>query len=93
MYLGLLATAAVADMPVGAPLPFASALEQAPDGMRTSEARPGSAVRRLPSTSRSRRRFDNPQKEVDLTPVLRHRRAKAADAVRERELPLLPQST
>ena len=27
MYLGLLATAAVADMPVGAPPPFASALE------------------------------------------------------------------
>src|SRR5438270_12797109 len=42
--MGLPATAAVADMPVGAPPPFASALEQAPDGTRTSGARPGSAV-------------------------------------------------
>jgi hypothetical protein len=42
--MGLPATAAVADMPVGAPPPLASALEQAPDGMRSSEARPGSAV-------------------------------------------------
>ncbi len=32
VYMGLLATAAVADMPVGAPPPFAPALEQAPDG-------------------------------------------------------------
>ena len=42
--MGLPATAAVAGMPVGAPLPFASALEQAPDRMRRSEARHGSAV-------------------------------------------------
>src|SRR5947209_10912212 len=42
--MGLPATAAVADMPVGAPPPFASALEQAADGTRTSGARSGSAV-------------------------------------------------
>src|SRR5438270_12924678 len=42
--MGLPATAAVADMPVGAPPPFVSALEQAPDGTRTSGARPGSAM-------------------------------------------------
>ena len=44
MYLGQLATAAVADMPVGAPSPCASALEQAPDRTRTSGAWPGSAL-------------------------------------------------
>lgn len=41
--IGLLATAAVADMPVGAPSPFASALEQAPDRTRATGARSGSA--------------------------------------------------
>jgi hypothetical protein len=39
------ATAAVADMPVGAPSPFASVLEQAPDDMRTSGAWPGSTMK------------------------------------------------
>lgn len=42
VYLGLPATAAVADMPVGAPPPFASALEPSSGRTRTSEARPGS---------------------------------------------------
>jgi hypothetical protein len=35
VYLCLLATAAVDDMPVGAPSPFTSALEQAPGRTRT----------------------------------------------------------
>jgi hypothetical protein len=42
--IGLPATAVVADMLVGTPLRFASALEQAPDRKRTNGARPGSAM-------------------------------------------------
>jgi len=51
VYMGLPTTAAVADMPVGAPPPFASALEQAPDRTRTSGA---TAWLEPASSSRSR---------------------------------------
>ncbi len=60
VYLGLPATAAVADMPVGTPSPFASALEQAPDRTRTArQQRPGSV-----STSRSRPVLIPPSRRV-----------------------------
>jgi len=62
--MGLLATAAVADMPVGAPPPFASALEQAPDRTRTSAARPGSAVTASAARSFSRLLSHNPQRRT-----------------------------
>ena len=64
---GLLATAAVADMPVGAPPPFASALEQAPDRTRTSGAWPGSAM--TASAARSRSRLQSQPTKEDLTPI------------------------
>jgi hypothetical protein len=60
VYLGLPATAAVADMPVGTPSPFASALEQAPDRTRTArQQRPGSV-----SKSRSRPVLIPPSRRV-----------------------------
>ena len=64
VYMGLPTTAAVADMPVGAPPPFASALEQAPGRTRTSGARPGSAVTASAARSFARHLSHNPQRRT-----------------------------
>jgi hypothetical protein len=69
MYMGLLATAVVADMPVGAPPPFASALEPGSRlRTRTSEARPGSAMTTSAVEEPLASLYHNPQKE-GLTPT------------------------
>jgi hypothetical protein len=58
VYMGLPTTAAVADMPVGVPPPFASALEQAPDCTRTRGHGLARPRRRLPqSEPRTTRRL------------------------------------